>query len=416
MTRQVSARRTRETRDPYGIGPIGTLAAPILALVGLLVVAVATLGLMGGSLTLPGTGNGPNGAPNGPGGPAGTPAPSNVVNIDPRTEVPGSIVYAKAGNIWIQSGKSVRQLSTNGTASMPTWSPDGRFVYFIDTFLERATFPVGNVARNYNLTSPRLMRIPADGSAPAELIKSGRYRTGRHRWFYWLRQPTVSPDGRTVALVSDQPDPTESDVVVQLLNLTTGSFSRPDLPETQFLGHQDPAWSPNGRYLLYVRNNRDGARGAPVIARWDRTERRVRTMTGPGYLQPEYSPDGRYIVATRTDGFGTNVVILEGGRGTEILRLTDDGRSWSPIWSPRGDAIAFLHIESGIVDLRMVPLDGNGPTWALGAPLDLTTVSGLDGSSGPDWFTPADQLPASPAPSSPAPSSLAPPGSASPAP
>jgi Tol biopolymer transport system component len=394
MSRPVSARRTQDEREPYGIGPIGTLTGPILAVVGLVVVAVATIGFMGGSISLPGSGNGPNG-----GGPGRTPAPSDVIIVDPRTEVPGAIVYAKAGNIWIQSGTTARQLSTNGSASMPSWSPDGRYVYYIDTVLQRGVFPVDGVERNYNMTIPRVMRIPADGSGPAELIATGRFRDGRYRWFSWLRQPVVAPNGRTIALISDQPDPETNDVVVQLLDATTGAFSNPGLTETSPLGHQDPAWHPSGRYLVYVRNGREGSRGAPVLARWDRRESRIRTITGPGYIQPEYSPDGRYIVATKTDGFGTDIVILEGGRGTEILRLTDDGRSWSPTWSPKGDSVAFLHIEAGIVDLRMVPLTGSAPAWTAGEALDLTSVSGLDGASGPDWFIPADQLPAPPTPS-----------------
>jgi Tol biopolymer transport system component len=402
MTRAVSPRRPRTTRDAYGLAPVGALAPPILALVGLVVLAVATLNLMGGSVPLPGT-VGPGG--NNAGGPVRTPAPSNEVIVDPLTEVPGAIVYAKAGNIWIQSGTAARQLSTNGTASMPTWSPDGRFVYYIDTFEERATFPQQGVDRKYVLTSPRLMRIAADGSGRPEVVRTGRFRDGPYRWFYWLRQPAISPNGRLVALTSDQPDPQASDVVVQLYDLRTGQFNRPDLPVVAHLGHQDPAWHPSGRYLLYVRNGRDGSRGAPSIVRWDRTEQRVRTMTGPGYNQPEYSPDGRYIVATRTDGFGTNVVILDGSRGGELIRLTNDGRSWAPVWSPRGDAIAFLHIEAGIVDLRMIPLDGAAPNWTLGAPLDLTQVSGLDGASGPDWFIPADQVPAPSTPPSAPPAS-----------
>ncbi|HEY7524568.1 MAG TPA: hypothetical protein VH720_13035 [Candidatus Limnocylindrales bacterium] len=399
MTRQARS-RSENPRDPYGIGPVITYAGPLIALAGLVIVTLATVGLMGGQVSLPGTGGTGNG--NGDGGPARTAAPSGVINVDPLADVPGSIVYAKAGNLWIQSGKAVRQLSTNGRASMPTWSPDGRYVYFIDTFDERTTFRINGVDRKYTLTSPRLMRMLADGSAPAELIKSGRFREGRNRWFFWLRQPAISPDGRLVALISDQPNPFDSDVVIQILNLSTGRFSNPELPETSPLGHQDPSWHPTGRYLLYVRNGRDGARGAPVIARWDRTEQRVRAMTGPGYNQPEYSPDGRYIVATKTDAFGTNVVILEGGRGNELIRLTTDGKSWSPVWSPRGDAIAFLHIENGIVDLRMIPLEGTAPNWTLGEPLDLTEVSGLDGASGPDWFIPADQLPAATPPPTPA--------------
>jgi len=102
---------------------------------------------------------------------------------------------------------------------------------------------------------------------------------------------------------------------------------------------------------------------------------------------------------TRGLGSGTDVVVLDARTGTELLRVTNDGRSWSPTWSPRGDAIAFLHVERQIVDLRMVELDGVAPNWRLGPVLDLTKVSGLDGASRPDWFIPPAELPPSPPPS-----------------
>jgi Tol biopolymer transport system component len=203
----------------------------------------------------------------------------------------------------------------------------------------------------------------------------------------------LSPDGQTIAIVSDRPDPTKSDVILQLYDPTTKKSTIPKVSEVSPLGHQDPAWRRDGKVLLYVRNGREGARGAPIIFRLDIASGKSAAVTGPGYLEPSYSPDGRYIVATKTSAFGNDVVILDAVRGQELLRITSDGASWAPVWSPIGDSIAFLHIEGQIVDLKQAKLDGVGPNWTLGETIDLTEVSGLDGASRPGWFVPADQLP-----------------------
>ena len=42
----------------------------------------------------------------------------------------------------------------------------------------------------------------------------------------------------------------------------------------------------------------------------------------------------------------------------------------------------------------MIRLDGDAPNWTVKDTTDLTEVSGLDGSSRPGWFVPADELPA----------------------
>ncbi len=142
-----------------------------------------------------------------------------------------------------------------------------------------------------------------------------------------------------------------------------------------------------------MRNDRDGAKGASQLYAWNPSTGKAKAVTEPGYLHPSWSPDGRYIAATRTSAFGTDVVILSASTGAEVARLTSDGNSWAPVWSPKGDQIAYLHVIGQVIDLRLIQLEGSAPSWTFKDPIDLTTNAGLDGVSRPGWFVPADQLP-----------------------
>ncbi|MFL5777773.1 MAG: hypothetical protein ACJ761_02415 [Chloroflexota bacterium] len=381
-------------RSRLALGGVGRYAAPLLAVVGLVIVAIVTIQLLGGNLPLSGGSRGDGDVV----GPDRTPAPSNVVVIDPGVKFPGSITYAKGGNIWVQAGKDARQVTSSGNDSMPSWAPDGRSIYYVTTVYERSEWFIDGSLRKYNLYYPNLMQVAADGSGRPEQLATGRYVRNARAWFYWIRQPTPSPDGRSLAVLSDQPDPQRSDTVLQFYDLRTKRYTRAPVGEVQPLGHQDPAWRRDGQVLLYVRNARDGARGAPAIYRYDTSTKKTSAVTGPGYLEPSFSPDGRYIAATQTSAFGTDVVILDATRGRVVLPLTKDGSSWGPVWSPAGDSIAFLRIEGQIVDLWMVKLDGTAPDWTVSKPIALTRVSGLEGASRPSWFIPPAELP--PAPSS----------------
>ena len=86
---------------------------------------------------------------------------------------------------------------------------------------------------------------------------------GGRDWFYWIRQPVLGPDGKTLAVVSDGPDPTKSDVVLQFYDLSKKKRTIPAVSEVTPLGHQDPAWRPDGKVLLYVRNGREGREAHP---------------------------------------------------------------------------------------------------------------------------------------------------------
>ncbi len=398
--------RLRSPGDPYGLLPAGAPIAAVLSIVGLLVIAYATFALASGKLPVGGNAGGPN-ASGDNGGVTKTATPTNVVIVpdDPLADVPGTIAYAKAGNIWLQSGRSTRQLTTGGHDSMPSFSADGSSVYFVRSRREAGYWTVSGKGTHYALDVPSIMQVAVTGGDPTLIFDGLVDPSGRLKWAGWIREPVVSPDGKTIAMVTDLPDPTRSDVVLKLLNLKTGKITSPGLAQTAPLGHQDPAWRPDGGRLLYVRNDRDGAKGTPRIYSYNPATKKAAPMSAPGYLHPSWSPDGRYVAATRTSTLGTDVVILDAATGAELLRLTSDGSSWAPTWSPRGDAIAYLHVDGQVVDLRMIQLEGTGPTWTAKAPLDLTTSAGLDGISRPDWFIPADQLPATPAPATGSPAS-----------
>lgn len=383
--------------DPHGLLPAGTRVAPLLAAVGLFFAGVLTFNLLNGQvpfLTGGGSGDGNDG------GVAATPAPSNIVNVptdDPGTQTAGTIVYAKAGNIWTQREQEATQLTDAGGDSMPTISPDGRFVYFVRTREESGRWVVQGRERIYELAIPVLMRVGIDGGEP-EAILDGEITDDQRSWAAWIRQPAVRAGGRFIALATDLPNPARSNVTLKLYDLERQEIRTLDVPEVVPLGHQDPEWRPDGAVLAYVKNDRQGAVGRPELWTYTVETQQARALTGPGYLAPSYSRDGRWIAATRTSAFGTDVVILEARTGNEVLRLTSDGRSWSPVWSPLGDGIAYLHASGQIVDLRLTPLEGSAGRWEVGEAVELTQAAGLDGASRPDWHIPESELPPLPTP------------------
>ncbi len=144
------------------------------------------------------------------------------------------------------------------------------------------------------MAMPDLMRVEADGSGePEQPGDRADQATDELKWSYVdapAGRVAGRQDGRLV--ISDAPEPDESDVVLQFYDLDDEEAATgPNVPENRPLGHQDPAWRPDGRLLLYVRNGREGARGAPVIYRYDVAEdRRHARSRAPATSQPSYSP------------------------------------------------------------------------------------------------------------------------------
>ena len=225
-----------------------------------------------------------------------------------------------------------------------------------------------------------------------------------------IREPVVSPDGKTIAMVDGPAGPHAQRRRAQAAQPRHEEDHRPRPVAAAAARAPGPRVATGRRrLLLYVRNDRDGAKGTPRIYAYNPATKKT-----DGGHRSRLPASG--LVAGRQVHRGDQDQRVRHGRRDPRRQdrrrswrgLTNDGDSWAPTWSPAGDAIAYLHVAGQVVDLRLSILQGSGPAWTVEGP------AGPDHECGPGQHLasglvhrPADQLPASPAPSA-APSAVAP--------
>ena len=159
--------------------------------------------------------------------------------------------------------------------------------------------------------------------------------------------PSFSPDGTRVTFHWQPAGAPDSRIVVKSI--------QDDAMQELTRGVKDsyPAWSPDGRWIAFARD--DGARsGLYVVPAIGGPVRRLHPDRL--YLGPGWSPDSRTLVFSATfpeqcSIFRLSLDTLE----TKKLTFTDQW-AWAPAFSPDGRTIVFV---SGYVnDLYLVPADG----------------------------------------------------------
>jgi len=160
---------------------------------------------------------------------------------------------------------------------------------------------------------------------------------------------------------------------VVIMNLASGQREVVgNLPGMTFA----PRFAPDGQRLVMS----FGQGAASQIVEMDLRSRQPRQLTplDPKIIDtsPCYSPDGRQLVF-ESDREGTQQLYITGLDGSGVRRLSrGDGRYSTPVWSPRGDNIAFTKQVSGGFLIGVIKPDGTGeriltegfhnegPTWA----------------------------------------------------
>jgi hypothetical protein len=370
-------------------------AAALLSVVGLIAAGLVTYSLTQNPIPLPDRAEASSSASTKPLTdlyPSAT--PSKVVTGGPVIAVPGSIAYVTAGELYVQTGSNVVQItkSTDGSeAADPAWSRDGQWVYYIDTRLTKGWWynPDGGVYDLFLLTYPVLCRAHPDGSGRQD-VKSGLIEKRGRRSFFWIRQPSISPDGTTVAVISDGPyDPGVSDTLLSFIDLRSGAFQNtPALHRIHPFGHSDPEYSPDGKQVAFVVENRNGNAGYPSVRVYDIAARTAKWLAN-GYRNPSWSPDGRYLAVTKSGSSRPDIAILDASTGALIGQITADGQSWAPVWSPAGDTLIYKHTSGNAAVLRMVHVSVSGGHLAYYSEPNLMDYNGLDVGSAVAWYMPA---------------------------
>src|SRR5262245_46305442 len=296
-----------------------------------------------------------------------------------------------------------------GADSSPRWSPDGAHLAFVRT-LPRDRGPSGG-ANGEAAGSGRtqIWLLPADGGEARPLT---RLPQGA------IKSPEWSPDGSRLAFGFHPQPPSRAEGPADrdgqppiYRRITRLHYKEEDIGFVD--GERDhiwvadartgaarqitrgdwddmsPAWSPDGRFLVFVSNRLRDAdwrlieTDLWVVRASGGKPRRLPTPAGLS-AAPSWSPDGKWIAwlgHDRPDGSwgtaNTHVwVVPANGRGPsrdlmpkvdrtcEDLVITDTksfhGSGAAPAWDPRSRTLTFLMSGDGSCHVYRIPLSGRG--------------------------------------------------------
>jgi TolB protein len=240
-------------------------------------------------------------------------APGLVVSLDGWIHVEGQrigsgdqpvrspdgrrIAFVRNGSVHVAAadGSMARRLTSSGATS-PSWSPDGG----------RIAFARGRDLFAVSVATGKLTR----------LTRTKQPWLGNHT-------PAFSPDGKTIAF-SRATDAFNNDIFLMRADGTSlRRLTRTQGSESSFGEEHGPAWSPDGRTLLFV-SNRDGNWELYAIRPDGSGERRLTRTPGATEDGPRFSGDGKRLLYVRD---GRVVVARADGRFAREL-----GRGTAADW------------------------------------------------------------------------------------
>ena len=137
-----------------------------------------------------------------------------------------------------------------------------------------------------------------------------------------------------------------------------------------------PRFSPNGKKIIMSYADSDvGNSEIYILDLATRKKTRITNSTAID-VSASFSPNGKRIVFN-SDRSGRRHLYVAFSNGKDVKRISrESGSYYTPVWSPRGDMIAFTKLEGGQFYIGVMEIDGSnermiaksfhveGPTWA----------------------------------------------------
>ena len=233
------------------------------------------------------------------------------------------------------------------------WLPP-RIVFASDSLNPLAAGPLPT----YDLTSSEILSAKPDGSDLLRITANNLYDG----------QPTVSRDGRTIVFVGDTRVLTFAAVLRQLFAVNSDGTGERELALSSNGDDYDPALSPDGKTVAFI-SDRDGNPEVYVGSIDGSVALRLTVTPDAAESAPAWSPDGNWIAFVRQTDAVTGAELWKlvspyspilGPPGpvniTALVRGKDPAfvqqyNTWaSPDWSPDGNRIAFSAQYQGMLD------------------------------------------------------------------